>query len=626
MFRRYREIRPATSPSIVDLSSLYPRPISRTFSWIALLAFVAAIAIVPWGLPAAMLDILTILAITLLLTQSLYVLTGLAGQISLGHGGFIALGGYVSSSLMSGLDLPFPVAVLIATLAMAVTGLVLSLPAQKLGTLPMAAVTFGFGLMATYAVTTLAGMTADDGIVPDPPAVHLDNLKIFGRILDPRTYFQITAMIAASLMLVVSRLGRGCLGRALVAVRTDEIAAGTLGVSPGVAKQVAYTISGALAGLGGALLMHLSGTLMPGAFDVSQSLNLLLIVLLGGLGSLVGQTISAALVMFLLVALQTFLPAYTQIAFYGILLPLTVLLAPRGLGAWCPVPRFIDPRPLRLAGSRRTQAIPRVTGGTTTASLVAGAVSLEFGQTTVLDRVTVTLQPGRVTGLIGPEGAGKSSLIDILTGVHAPTRGGARFFSRTITHRAPHIVAGYGLRRTFQPPRLVPQFTLRENMLLGAHLRLTHDTIYSLLGLPFATQTEASVHSQINALMDMAGLTSVADQIVETLPPGSQRLAEIIRQAISNPLAMLLDDPTAGLSDPELVALNRLITGMKQAGILLMLAARNLDYIAPLVDDVVEITQGRVILRGDFSDLRANAAILSVPARPTPSPNTLARA
>ena len=607
MFRRYREIRPATSPSIVDLSSLYPRPISRTFSWIALLAFVAAIAIVPWGLPAAMLDILTILAITLLLTQSLYVLTGLAGQISLGHGGFIALGGYVSSSLMSGLDLPFPVAVLIATLAMAVTGLVLSLPAQKLGTLPMAAVTFGFGLMATYAVTTLAGMTADDGIVPDPPAVHLDNLKIFGRILDPRTYFQITAMIAASLMLVVSRLGRGCLGRALVAVRTDEIAAGTLGVSPGVAKQVAYTISGALAGLGGALLMHLSGTLMPGAFDVSQSLNLLLIVLLGGLGSLVGQTISAALVMFLLVALQTFLPAYTQIAFYGILLPLTVLLAPRGLGAWCPVPRFIDPRPLRLAGSRRTQAIPRVTGGTTTASLVAGAVSLEFGQTTVLDRVTVTLQPGRVTGLIGPEGAGKSSLIDILTGVHAPTRGGARFFSRTITHRA-------------------PQFTLRENMLLGAHLRLTHDTIYSLLGLPFATQTEASVHSQINALMDMAGLTSVADQIVETLPPGSQRLAEIIRQAISNPLAMLMDDPTAGLSDPELVALNRLITGMKQAGILLMLAARNLDYIAPLVDDVVEITQGSVILRGNFSDLRANAAILSVPARPTPSPNTLARA
>ncbi len=565
-----------------------------------------------WAVPGAALGILTTLLVNLLLAQSMNILTGLAGQVSLGHAGFVGIGAYASALLMRNAGLTFPLAVALSTLLTAATGFLLSLPAGKLRMVHMAVITLAFGLIAEEAAIDLTRLTGAPPLT-DIPSAALGNLTMLGIPLDRLAYFQVVLVITSAVVFLVSGMTRSCVGRSLIAIRADEVAAATLGISLVARKRRAYALSGALAGLAGALYVHLTGTVSPGTLDLSQSVEVLVIVLLGGLGSMAGQFVSAALITFLPEILQAFMPyGYPQqLMLYGVIIAFAMLLAPRGLGALFPAPRFIDLRSLRLAGSRRAQAVPRLSGHATNAGLVAGNITLRFGGLTALEQVSLTLQPGRVAALIGPNGAGKTSLIHILTGIYRPTSGKARFFGRTITERAAFLVASYGLRRSFQVPRLVGHFTVRENLMLGAHGRLVRNALYTPFALSFALHDEADILCQINALLDLAGLTELADRTIDTLPHGARRLTEIARLLIANPRALILDEPSAGLSDSELVALVRLIQAIKQAGIILMLVEPHLDFVAPLVDDVVVMNAGRLIFNGDVAGMRTSADVVA---------------
>ena len=564
----------------------------------------AASLAVSAGLPTAALAMLTALLVNVLLAQSLNLLTGLAGQVSLGHAGFFGLGAYVSALAIRNAGFGLPGAVLAAMLAGGVAGLLISLPVGRLRLVPMAIITLAFGLIAEEVATKMTAAGNLTGL----PSAALGNLAVLGTRLTGLTYFQVVLAVTILAVFLVDGLTRSSIGRALIAVRADETAAGTLGIPGAAMKRLAYTLSGALAGLAGALQVHLTGAVSPAMLDLPRSIDMLAMVLAGGLGSMSGQFVSAAVVTLLAEWVPASLPYRDagELVLSGGLVALALLLAPRGIGAWFAPASFIDAGSQHLAGSRRTTAIPKVASRATNASLVAAGLSVEAGGSTVVDKIFLTLQPGRITALVGPDGAGKSALIDALTGLRIPSAGSARFFGRTITHRPGHVVAALGLRRSFQVPRLVPRFTVRENLLLGAHCRLWHDALFMPLGLTFAVRHEADILRQINALMDLAGLTELADRPCGTLPYGARKLTDIARLLIANPRMLLLDEPSAGLSEPEIAALVRLIEAARQAGVILMLAKARLDFTATLVDNVVVMDRGRVVFNGDIASLRAD--------------------
>jgi branched-chain amino acid transport system permease protein len=245
------------------------------------------------------------------------------------------------------------------------------------------------------------------------------------------------------------------------------------------------------------------------------------------------------------------------------------------------------------------------------AALVVSGVTMRFGGLTAVDDVSLELHPGRITALIGPNGSGKSTLVNVITGIYQPTVGTVRFSGTTITGLQDHSIAAAGLMRTFQDPRLVPRFTVRENLLLGAHRRFRSSGIGVALNLPAAIREEAGFLADVDALLKMAGLTDVADQPLESLPYGYRRLVEVGRALVAEPRAILLDEPAAGLSEVEMTVLARVIRAMKEAGLMVLLIEHHMDFVAELVDDVVVLDSGQVIYHGDLPGMRRDSAVIS---------------
>ncbi|MFC7542451.1 branched-chain amino acid ABC transporter permease [Siccirubricoccus deserti] len=180
------------------------------------------------------------------------------------------------------------------------------------------------------------------------PAAALRTLTILGFRMDGLDYFRLVLLVTALVLLLMRNLTQSRIGRAFFAIHVSEVAAGSIGIPSGSTKQLAYAVSGALAGLAGALYAHLVGYLGPESFALPRSIEVLVIAIVGGLGSIAGQVLSATLFTFLPERLQVF--AEWQFIAYGLILTFSLLVLPKGIGGLLfEPPRFIKPRVLRRA-------------------------------------------------------------------------------------------------------------------------------------------------------------------------------------------------------------------------------------------------------------------------------------
>jgi branched-chain amino acid transport system permease protein len=184
------------------------------------------------------------------------------------------------------------------------------------------------------------------------------------------------------------------------------------------------------------------------------------------------------------------------------------------------------------------------------------------------------------------------------------------FRGKEIGGQANHAIAAQGVIRTFQDPRLVPSFTVRENVLLGAHLRYRSSMIASALRLPGVMKEEQAHLLRATQVMEVAGLAGVADQLLESLPYGYRRLTEVARAMMADPDVLMLDEPAAGLSEGELGRLAEVIRHIKSQGKSVLLIEHHMDFVNDIVDDVVVLDSGRVIYRGDMSGMRRDPAVI----------------
>jgi branched-chain amino acid transport system permease protein len=556
--------------------------------------------------------------INVLIAQSINLLTGVAGQISLGHAAFLGIGAYTSALLMKTWGVPLPFSLVAGTLLSAASGWLLSFAAGRVREFYLAMMTLGFGMIFYELIREWTGVTGGVAGLSGVPAPSLKTLNFFGIAMGPVAYFQFMLAVTAVVMWQLRNLLTSPYGRAFFAIHASEVAAGSIGVARVGTKREAYTISAALTGLAGGFYAHLVGYLGPESFGLHRSVEALVMAVVGGLGSLSGPILGAILFTYLPEKLQFF--ADWQFMVYGLLLMVSFVLLPKGLaGLLLPRSRYVKASAQACAkelASHRSSLAGETVAGTSAAPgtpplLVAKDIALSFLGLRALDGVTLEIRSGQIIGLVGPNGSGKSSLVNVISGIYRPNAGVVTFEGKPITGLHDHEVARLGVLRTFQDPRLVPAFTVRENVLLGMHRLYRQGRVAAALNLPSAHREEAQMLARVTEALALAGLTALADMPVKDLPYGDQRMTELSRVLVADPRVVLLDEPAAGLSEGELVRLADVIRVLKGRGVSVVLIEHHMDFLDDLVDDVVVLDAGKMIYHGGMEGMYRNPAVIA---------------
>ena len=559
-------------------------------------------------------QLLSFVMLNILLAQSINLLTGIAGQISLGHAGFFAIGAYGSALMVKSLGLPVVAAIVAGTLITTLVGWLLAVPAGRVKEFYLAMMTSGFGLLCFEIAKEWNNVTGGVMGLSGIPSPTLKSLTILGWEVSGVDYFRVLLVVTALVLWLMRNFVQSHHGRAFFAIHTSEIAAGSIGIPQGRTKRRAYAISAAMAGLAGAFYAHLVGYLGPDSFNIMRSVEVLVMAVVGGIGTIIGPILGAVVFTYLPEKLQAF--AAYQFMVYGLILMVMFLLFRKGFaGAITEPARFIAPRALHASASppmaqRAVQAPAGDDAAQSTPIFEVRDLGRRFAGLVALDSVSLTLRPGRITALIGPNGSGKSTLVNVASGIYTPSNGQVLFRGQEIGGKPNHEIAGMGVVRTFQDPRLVPSFTVRENVLLGAHLRYRSSMLASALRTPGVLHEEQAMLARAAEVIDVAGLSEVADQLLESLPYGYRRLTEVARAVMAEPAVLMLDEPAAGLSEGELGQLAGVIRYIKAQHKPVLLIEHHMDFVNDIVDDVVVLDSGRVIYRGDMQGMRRDPAVI----------------
>lgn len=550
--------------------------------------------------------------VNMLLAQSINVLTGMAGQISLGQAAFMGIAAYATVLLVKDAGLPvyatMPAGVLLAGLA----GYLISFPAGRVREFYLAMMTLGFGMIVVEIIREWSELTGGVMGVTGVPSPQLRTLSLFGYVFTTSDYLRLLVAVGALVLFLLDRFVRSRYGRAYFAIHVSEIAAGSIGIDAAAVKRQAYVIGAALAGLAGVLYGHLVSYIGPESFELHRSIEILVIAVVGGLGSIAGQVVGAVALTWLPMQLEAF--ADYKFIVYGIVLLSIFIVMPRGLaGLFFLPPRFVRAGLLRTSRERGTVLTAAVEGA---CRRPPGEVVLSwenlgrnFAGLRAVSGFSFELRSGEVVGLVGPNGSGKSTTVNVLAGIYAPSEGRVLLKGEDVSGLPSHAVAWRGLVRTFQDPRLVGGFTVLENVLLGSHLHERYGLLEAATGLGRAVRCELTALERAAATLRFMKLDDVRDRVLDTLPYGYRRLVEVARAVMVEPDVLLLDEPAAGLSEAEIGRLGDVVRRLRDRGTAVLVIDHHMDFLADLVDSVVVLDSGEEIYRGDMAGMRRDPRV-----------------
>lgn len=510
------------------------------------------------------------------------VVLGYAGQINLAQAAFFAIGAYAMGIGTVLFGLGFWSALLIGLVASAVAGLAIGLTTLRLGGHYLAMITICFQVILTLVLINWASFTqGPDGIagIERPAFFGLD-------FSDDRLFLLFCMLVLYAVMAFVWWLPRTRSGRAMRAVRENELAAEVLGVHTLRVKVVAFTISAVLGGLGGVIYAVGFAYINPDNFNFNQSVVFLTMSLLGGAESAFGTVFGTVLLVILPEWLRFLREIY--LAVYGVAVILLMVFMPAGV--WGLLSRQFR-RLWRVAPKPVGQVIPfslNISAGSTAPILTLHEVKKHFGGVKAVDGISTTVVRGTIHSLIGPNGSGKTTTLNVLSGIYDVTEGAVSFEGEDITGQSPHRRAELGIGRTFQNIRLFPEMTALENVVVGAQRRHNFDGV----GL-------AALRQYALSALDFVGMAGQAQVVVKNLPYGHQRLVEIARALGASPKLLLLDEPAAGLNQTEKYGLGVLLKKLKQHGLTILLIEHDIGLIEQVSDTITVLNFGKKIAEGE---------------------------
>jgi branched-chain amino acid transport system permease protein len=585
------------------------------------LALQAAALAVALALPAFVgansyaLFIATQLGIYIIAAIGLNLLSGYAGQVSLGHAAFVAIGAYSVALLTVDHHWSFWAAAIVGMGLAAGLGVLAALPAFRLNTWYFAFITLAFALVFEKMIVEWRWLTKGfAGVVGVPPPFA------FGYEFGPRPLYYTVALVTIVAFVIVRNIIDSRFGRIFVAVRDVEPAALAVGASPQRTKLVAFVISAALAGIAGAFFAVQKTVVTPDDFTADFSIFFLLTIVLGGLGTLWGPVIGA-LVFFLIPELLAGMASWRMLI-YGVILLGLMLFAPHGLyGAlrqtWR---RLAPPAPLPPAETAQHSEHPPIAG----LALEISGLSKRFGGVQALDGVAFSAPAGSCCAIVGPNGSGKTTLLNLASGYYKPDAGSVKIGGIETLGSSAQKIAARGIGRTFQTPRLVAGLTALDNVVLGAFKRERANLLSIALRLPYARQEARRLREEALGFLHFVGVADRAETEAGETPHGQQRLIEIARAMMGGARLILLDEPAAGLSMAELDRLERLIGRICELGATIVIVEHHLDLVANIASHVTVLDRGMVLAEGKpaavFNDARVMRAYMGERALKTGAP------
>ncbi|CDY77075.1 Branched-chain amino acid transport ATP-binding protein LivG (TC 3.A.1.4.1) [Caballeronia glathei] len=549
-----------------------------------LLAVAIAVALVPFvfTLSPYVLNIFMQAATYAIAVLGMTVVLGYTGQINLAQATFFGLGAYAVGLGTVVLGLNFWITLLLGIGMATVAGFVLGLTTLRLGGHYLAMITISFQQIFDLVLVNWADVTrGPDGIA------GIARPSIFGFLFaDDRFYLLLCTVFLYGAIAFVWWLPQTRTGRAMRAVRENELAAEVTGVDTLRVKVIAFTLSAALAGIGGAFYAAGFAYISPDNFNFARSIEFLTMVLLGGADSAFGGVFGTGLLIVLPEWLRFLKDIY--LAVYGLAVILIMVFLPTGIWG------IIRGR----ADKFRKHAAVEVDGiaalkfdvplGDPAPILRIVDVQKHFGGVKAVDGISLEVARGTVHTLIGPNGSGKTTTLNVLNGIYKATGGSIFFDGADITAMTPHQRAGLGIGRTFQNIRLFASMSVLENVMVGAQ-RANN---------PVGASRAALQERALSALK-FVNMADQAHTIVKNLPYGHQRLVEIARALAGHPSFLLLDEPAAGLNQTEKQSLGELLKRLKGHGLTIFLIEHDISLIEQVSDTITVLNFGKKIAEGE---------------------------
>ena len=600
--------------------------------------------------------------IYIILLFGLDIVVGYTGQVSLGHAGLFGVGSYTAGVLFFHLDLPFYLTLPAAVIVTAIFGGLLALPALKVIGPYLAMVTLAFGTILQILINEMSFLTEG------PLGIKLTKPMVFGHEASEKEFFWIAAIAMLFALVVVHRILKSQLGRAFEALRDSPVACDCMGVSVYRYKVYAFVISAGFAGFAGALYSYSEKYISPNTYNNELTVLFLLGIIMGGrksrLGAILGATIIVLLPKLLddiglfrivsitlatLVALGSILAVSKgittlkkvsvpvagtvalalfslwldnitdwRLSIFGVMILLVVYYLQDGIVGFF----------RNFYSSLFTKRVEVVTESITTNEnfdniisdantkdkgqniLTIESILMQFGGLKALNLVDITIKRGTIHGLIGPNGSGKSTMMNVLTGIYIPTAGDVKFENQSVVGKTSSEIALSGIARTFQNVQLFGEMTALENILVGLHHTFESNLLEVALHLPRYTKEENGARQRALGLLKFVGLESLANEEARNLPYGKQRMLEIARALALDPNLLLLDEPAAGLTAPDIKELLIVIRKIRDHGITIILIEHHMDVVMSVSDQISVLDFGEKIAEGVASDIQRNPKVI----------------
>ena len=601
-----------------------------------------------------------------LLALGLNIVVGFAGVLALGYAAFFAVGAYgygiaASGQLKPGwsvlwtplewlgqvsrLAVPGEPATVqfhfsfwpmlaVTAIICSIFGMLFGAPTLRLRGDYLAIVTLGFGEIVPVVARNWEALTNGAqglGGIKTPKLFGFD----FG--FSPYPYYFLGLFLVAVAVGISIRLQESRVGRAWMAIREDELAAGAMGVNHVHYKLLAFAMGAAVGGLAGTFYVAKLTTATPDMFTFPVSVMVLVMVVLGGLGSIRGVVVAALFLAFLQSVILQDLTEYVHALgrlvgspflqrvelitslelIFGVIL--VVMMIFRREGLWPAVRRVSAlsreqqaAAPSRGTGVKLSWARSEPTSGSSRPLLEITALSKRFGGLSAAADITFTVKVGELISVIGPNGSGKTTLFNLITGLIRPDGGSIRLKGREIGGRPPHDIVALGVARTFQNIRLFNNLSVMENLLVGEHVRLEAGVLGAIFRPPRVRAEERRAVQSALEVVEIFGnrLMPRLDHPAYGLSYANRRRTEIARAIMTRPELLLLDEPAAGMNPAETLELMDLVKAFRALGITVILIEHKLDMVMDVSDRVIVLDHGVVIAEGVPAQVRGDERVI----------------
>jgi len=574
-----------------------------TVFWFVLLA-VGIVA--PFIINSYLVGVLCIIYLYMMLSISLNISSGFCGVTTFATGALYGMGAYMSAFMLTKYGVPFFPSLLVGTISAGVIGLIISGSAYKVSGTYLTLVSYGMLQVFNRIVVNYYEYTGGSS------GFHVERWKIFGMALSKTHKYYFLLAVVVIFFLLQKNLYKSQWGRDFLAIKNNPIAASGLGINVGKTRIIGFMISSLMAGCAGALYGSYASFISPESFTFQISIMILLMIIVGGRGTLTGPIIGT-LIIYIVPEIFNEWPNVKQIV-YGALLIVFVQLLPQGL---CGVVKRRFPE---VAYNKEIEGKPVAEHMNLDAYqvnaedpnediLVAKGLTKKYGGLVALNNLDMTIKRGTIHALIGPNGAGKTTCVNNMTGIEAPTSGTVTYKGKDITGINSSKLAYLGVTRTYQHVRLFEDMSVIDNVVTGARLSRFYGLGHALFSTKKRKKTDKESYLEAQECLENLGLGTKSNEFPGNMSAGQQKLLEIARAFVAKPELLILDEPCAGLTETETAEFATLMKEIRKTGISILLIEHHMSLVMDVSDYITVIDHGTKIGEGTPAVVSADPVV-----------------